>query len=62
MATTPKPDKDDRVIPDDREIDVWRRQEIDINRRQERINESDDSYMQAPNPWPDPPEDEDKDA
>jgi len=58
MATTPRPPKE--IIPDDRDLDVWRRNEIDINERQERINESDDSYMQAPDRWPDPPEENSK--
>ena len=48
MATIPKPPKEDRTIPGDRDRDVWRRQEIDINERQKRINESDDTFMQAP--------------
>jgi hypothetical protein len=59
MATTPRSPKDDRVIPDDHDGDVWRRQEIDIGKRQERINESDDTFMQAPDPWPDPPGEDD---
>ena len=62
MATIPKPPKEDRTIPGDRDRDVWRRQEIDINERQKRINESDDTFMQAPDPWPDPPDEGDKDA
>lgn len=60
MATAPKRPSKDHVVPDDRDLDAWRRQEIDISRRQERINESDDSFMQAPDPWPDPPDEDDK--
>ncbi|MBK6864596.1 MAG: hypothetical protein IPG91_14175 [Ideonella sp.] len=62
MATTPKPAEKGHMIPDDHDLDLWRRQEIDINKRQERINESDDSFMQAPDLWPDPPDEDKKDG
>jgi hypothetical protein len=62
MVNIPKPPKGDRIVPNKRDVDIWRRPENDIGQRQERINESDDSYMQAPDPWPDPPAEDAGDA
>ena len=51
--TEPTPDKEDR------RIDPFRPPQIDINKRHDLIVEPDGTFMQAPDPWPDPPKDED---
>jgi hypothetical protein len=61
MENTPTP-KDDRALPDDPNRGIRPPPEKDIYERQEQINESDASYMQAPDPWPPPPDEDSKDA
>lgn len=40
------------------EIEALIEVEAEIVERQQKIHDFDDTYMQAPDPWPDPPNDE----
>lgn len=60
MATMPKPTKEDWIISDIDYVSHRENREIDISWRQEQIIDSDDTFMQAPDHWPDPVEKEEK--
>ncbi|WP_157656441.1 hypothetical protein [Burkholderia ubonensis] len=56
MATPPKSPDEANDSSEETDQDLLRRHEIEIDKRQEHINESDDSFMPAPEPWPNFPE------